>query len=347
MKGQFFVVATVIMIYTLMTMIQYIYDFSDINLVQLKKTTELDSIRYIKDVLEQTVISSNSSLDCNKIDIDLSSTEDFLEREMISRGINLTISHTIINCPPDVNVNFVLRIKSSNIYVETFFNPISPKLVGHWKLEEGYGTLARDSSGYGNDGTLINMESSDWVLGVRGTALIFDGVNERVYVPNDDSFDFADEDFSVGFWFKAENQVGIGYIFSKNYGGAGVRWYGCSIIGTAEVANNGRIRCYLDDGVNMPQPTTNGRYNDTKWHHAVFRRNTTSNIINIFVDGVLDASAADTAGSLSDMTVSPTNNLFIGVRADIAAQRWFNGTIDDIKIWNRSLSNAEIISEYG
>jgi len=121
MKGQFFVMATVIMIYTLMTMIQYIYDFSDINLVQLKTVTEFDYIQYIKDVLSQTVISSNSNLDCNKVDFDLKSTEILLERNMISRGIKLSVNHSISSCSP-LSVYFNFSIKTSKLYTFTEFN---------------------------------------------------------------------------------------------------------------------------------------------------------------------------------------------------------------------------------
>jgi hypothetical protein len=116
MKAQFFVIATVIMIYTLMSLVQYIYDFSDINLIQLKKMSEIYYIQYIKDTLNKTVISSNTSQDCNKVDLDLNSTESLLKGVMISRGINLTTSHTI-NCP-----------MSSLSYVDFSFSLITPEL---------------------------------------------------------------------------------------------------------------------------------------------------------------------------------------------------------------------------
>lgn len=121
MKGQFFVMATVIMIYTLMTMIQYVYDFSDINLIQLKKMAEIYYIQYIKDALNKTVISSNSSLDCNKLDIDINSTEKLLKDVMISRGVNLTINHQISSCPPSVNVKFNFILRTPEFYTFTEF----------------------------------------------------------------------------------------------------------------------------------------------------------------------------------------------------------------------------------
>lgn len=117
MKGQFFVMATVVMIYTFMTLIQYIYDFSDVNLLQLKKLSEIYYIQYIKDSLNKTVISSNLSQDCNKVEIDVNSTEKLLRDSMIAKGINLTISHNVV-CPSYVNFNFSLRTPELSTFTE-------------------------------------------------------------------------------------------------------------------------------------------------------------------------------------------------------------------------------------
>jgi len=120
MKGQFFVIATVIMIYTLVLVVQYIYDFSDINLTQLEEMGELYYIQYIKEALNKTVLGSyNSSLDCNKLTSDIDATKKFLQDEMIRKGINLTITYTKSCPPPTVFFNFSLR--TSNLYSITEF----------------------------------------------------------------------------------------------------------------------------------------------------------------------------------------------------------------------------------
>ena len=116
MKGQFFVMATVILIYTLMAMIQYVYDFSDINLAQLKKVPEFYYIQYIKDTLNKTVISSNTSQDCEKLEADLIATEKFLKSELITRGINLTINHE--NSCSFVKFNFSLKTPEFYTFTE-------------------------------------------------------------------------------------------------------------------------------------------------------------------------------------------------------------------------------------
>ncbi len=49
---------------------------------------------------------------------------------------------------------------------------VQAELVGWWKLDDGSGTVAVDSSGYGRDGTITN---ATWEAGKYGTALAFDG----------------------------------------------------------------------------------------------------------------------------------------------------------------------------
>ena len=121
MKGQFFVMSTVIMIYTLMTLVHYIYDFSDVNLIQLKKMSELNYIQDIKYELNKTVISSNQSQDCpRKIEGDINATETLLKNVMISRGINLTVEHNII-CGSPMNVSFSFNLITPEIYTVTEF----------------------------------------------------------------------------------------------------------------------------------------------------------------------------------------------------------------------------------
>lgn len=116
MKGQFFVMATVIMILTLMALIRYFYDFSDINIPRLKEMSELNYIPFIKETLIDTVNSFNG--DCNKLQDDLTNTKDFLEKKMIGRGMNLNITYQF-SCPPPINFNFTIR--TTNLYTETAF----------------------------------------------------------------------------------------------------------------------------------------------------------------------------------------------------------------------------------
>ena len=58
--------------------------------------------------------------------------------------------------------------------------------IAEWHFDEGAGETITDSSGKGNDGTLVDMDSgSCWVTGVNGRALKFDGQNDYARVLDD------------------------------------------------------------------------------------------------------------------------------------------------------------------
>jgi hypothetical protein len=88
-------------------------------------------------------------------------------------------------------------------------NPLiaqDPSLVGWWKMDEGSGTIATDSSGNGNDGVISG--DPEWVTGWFGGALKFDGIDDGVNCGNDAIFDITDE-ITLAAWVNA-NDVGSG-----------------------------------------------------------------------------------------------------------------------------------------
>src|SRR5208337_5675022 len=72
-----------------------------------------------------------------------------------------------------------------------------PGLVGWWRFDEGSGTIAGDSSGNGNNGTIYG---ATWVTGKYGDALSFDGASNYVSIPYNPIFNFGTGSFSVGVW---------------------------------------------------------------------------------------------------------------------------------------------------
>ena len=118
MKGQFFVVATVIMIIALMSLVRYFYSFSDIGLSKIKEINELEYIPFIKDSLSGTLSTFNG--DCSKLRTDLNNTKILMENEMIRRGIYLNVSYQL-NCPP-ATASFNVTMRTANLHTETLFN---------------------------------------------------------------------------------------------------------------------------------------------------------------------------------------------------------------------------------
>ena len=78
----------------------------------------------------------------------------------------------------------------------------SSELVGHWKFDEGSGTIAYDSSGNGNDGNFDG--DPQWVAGYFGAALVFDGSDDWLDCGNDPSLDLTT--WTITFWLKV-NEV--------------------------------------------------------------------------------------------------------------------------------------------
>jgi flagellin-like protein len=83
--------------------------------------------------------------------------------------------------------------------------------MGRWHFNESTGTIAYDSSGRGNDGTLKPdaVNRPQWVTGINESALSFDGIDDYVEVPGDTTLDLTDA-ISIEAWIKPlENSEGF------------------------------------------------------------------------------------------------------------------------------------------
>ena len=61
-------------------------------------------------------------------------------------------------------------------------HPDAQGLFGFWLFNEGSGLKVYDLSSYSQDGTLINMDEADWIVGLDGWALDFDGSNDYMVI---------------------------------------------------------------------------------------------------------------------------------------------------------------------
>jgi formylmethanofuran dehydrogenase subunit C len=213
---------------------------------------------------------------------------------------------------------------------------INNGLVGYWKFDEGVGTVAKDSSGNGNDGTLTN--GPIWSSTVPTTrfynpkSLSFDGVNDYVNAGNGSALNI-DGDVTVSAWVNTN-----GYNFASNLAIID-RFDGSRIpYALSATENSGDMWWFaIFDGTNAPAVGSIISFN-TNWHHITGMRHQASDTIKLYVDGVLTSAATDTtAGSLSTNT-----NTYIGARLQGGLQRAFPGLIDDVRIYNRALSASEI-----
>jgi len=207
-------------------------------------------------------------------------------------------------------------------------------LVGSWSFDEGEGGTTYDRSGNGNDGSLEN--GILWTSGVSGSALLFDGEDDYVDILDDDALDLTSE-YTVSAWVKPHFYASSNYltVLSK-----GSNDYGSGYELTTEQDSK---FCFTgsDSGTNTDVVTSTNAWQPNQWYFVVVTRNAMN--FSIFVDGEDDLGSKVADGLLSANDL----NLQIGKNwQTVNARKYFDGVIDEVKIYNRSFSSAEIGSLY-
>ena len=223
-----------------------------------------------------------------------------------------------------------LIISSVTIFV-TNVNAQGP--VAHWNFDEGSGPVAADSSGNGNTGTLMN--GPQWVPGVSGTALSFDGINDYVRIQHSSSLDIVGNEISVEYWIKLSSdwypQPGMPDSYSQILYDKGDAYTAAMIIGS------GALRFNIPYVPPYPE-TTKNTWDANTWYHIanVFD----GSQIRIFVNGVLD-KAETVIGSVSRSSL----NLAIGSHC-FGGKNFFNGVIDEFAIYDYARTAEEIWNDW-
>ncbi|MFA4820317.1 MAG: LamG domain-containing protein [Candidatus Aenigmatarchaeota archaeon] len=192
-----------------------------------------------------------------------------------------------------------------------------------------------DATRYGNNGTISGANCSAAVLGKLDTGCSFDGINDYISIGDSGSLTFPSE-FSIALWFKASavgNPILIG---QKADGGATSAGYRIDI-GTAI---SGSIDARVSNGTHQAVVTGPSIAANT-WYHAAVTYKTNDNL-NIYINGSL-FNSTNTSTILNP--INSNQQLTLGSRSDGGAQ-FFNGTIDEVIVWNRTLSADEVYNHW-
>jgi hypothetical protein len=214
--------------------------------------------------------------------------------------------------------------------------PVTDGLVGCWKFDEGSGVTAMDSSGLGNNGSIVNAAySEDTPPQAASTfALSFNTTGADIaysYVRIADNASLRPSSgLTLAAWVKTNStEVREHVIVSKQYGGATsdsyVIWYHSDGNLWFDVGGVGHILTV--------QPPAN------EWHYIVGTYN--GSVMRLYVDGVEKVNSTVTGTIPYD-----DNPVLIGADSNnlnhIPDSGW-NGLIDEVLIYNRALSQAEIV----
>jgi hypothetical protein len=218
-------------------------------------------------------------------------------------------------------------------------DPNIPQMVAHWPLDYGVGGLVQDIVG-GNDGTVVGLDSSTWINGRIQGAMQFDNIDgHHVEVPHSDALDFGDEDFSISMLVRYTSPP-----TDED------RWI---VKGTTGAGNGSRyeifhtsgdtVRFTIDNGpsdIKSRVEVSEATFITGEWVHVVAVRDAANDQMSLYADGVLLSTATDNSGNISN-----SGPLWIGELTDGSGTA-MSGDIDDVRIFDKALTEAEIASLY-
>ena len=218
-------------------------------------------------------------------------------------------------------------------------------MVGCWNFNELDGTIAKDranNSANNNDGTLTNMNtgknnaSSGWNdEGKYGGAIKCDGVDDYVDYGSDASLDNLTE-FSVSSWIKPQGLEDYKCIQAKGSSINSRGWF-------FQVMNNANIRFYRYATIATTSLSNNAPLTLNEWSYVVAVYNT-NRIAKLYVNSV--EVTYDTQQQGSGTITDATGDILAQGRGGSESSAYFNGTIDEVKIFNVAKDQAWITAEY-
>jgi len=212
-----------------------------------------------------------------------------------------------------------------------------PSLVGWWKFDDGAGTTAQDSSGKAHNGTL--QSSPQWVAGRFGGALSFNSSN---YVQVNYAADLALNEFTVCTWVNlAAEPTESGVLGTRSSGENTFDFK----VETAQIHGDiGTGTAWLNTAIDITASNTGtkGQGGDLEvgtWYMIAYVIDNKNQQVRLYLDGDLKRTIA-ISGTPLLMQSGAGESMLIGGTG--YAGEGMNGLIDDVRIYGRALTTAEI-----
>ncbi|GEM_PF-6716874 len=196
-------------------------------------------------------------------------------------------------------------------------------LIGYWQFDEGVGTTANDSSGQANTGTL----NSAWnISGRYGYGVQLNGTSGNVTIPNTASLNPAN--ITISFWAKFNSFAATQRIINK--------WTNTNEYTTHIIANsNLGFQATNTLGSTQQASYTISNLATGTWYHIAGTFDGSN--VRLYVNGTL-VDTQPLTGALQNTGTDPVSISHTSFP--------FNGTIDEVAIYNRALTATEVAKEY-
>ena len=194
-------------------------------------------------------------------------------------------------------------------------------LVGYWPFDEGTGKVAKDVSGNGLDGEFVG--SPKWVDGKFGKALEFDGATAHVTVADDDKLDIT-KNLTIMAWFSPNDVLTSQRMMVKNN----------SIFVIFDFGNTNSVELLVKpNNTFVESKTTDWKVGE--WYH--FAGTFDGKVMRVYVNGQLEGETNN------NVPIAPSDlELWIGGDDFGRPTDHFPGIIDEVRIYEKTLSEAEI-----
>jgi len=218
-----------------------------------------------------------------------------------------------------------------NKVMELRFKSRKEGCVLYTPLILGTGTFVKDMSKEENNGTI---SGALWDNGIIGKCLYFDGHDDRVIIPRSTSLE-PTQAMSIECWFKHELTGGDSALITKTTDNNWNDGYQIRVIG-------GKIHFWVN---HYALGFVNADYTKGKWYHVVGTYDSISVApkLKIYLNGIL-ANSKDYAGSINNSS----KDLVYGCSQGAGGSFYhhYNGRLDEIRIYNRALTNKEVAEHY-
>ncbi len=227
---------------------------------------------------------------------------------------------------------------------------INSGLAGYWTFDGTNMTnaTATDVSGRGNNGALTNMTTrTSSATGKIGQSLRFDGVDDFISASSTAGvvYNTNNPRETISFWVKAPSQ-NVKYIYSESGNSGGNTGFHILSGPPSDCCNPDRggklqILIVATNFSTILETYTNATVFDNTWHHVVWVDD--NGTASVYIDGVRDQASFNYA---TTSIVSVLRTTIAANEYNTVPRNYFNGLLDDFRVYNRTLSPTEIQSLY-
>ena len=205
--------------------------------------------------------------------------------------------------------------------------------LAYYKLDNS----AEDSHSGTYDATESNIE---YRFGRYGQAAVFNGSSSYVQLPlNTGSLFAGKNDLTVSLWFKSNGSISSNSVLFADYNNESYNMF-------SRLDSSGNL--YVANRFNLSTNSTTGSvaYDDSNWHHLAITNNVSSLTQTVYVDGYVVFTNSMSSNSWSS---TATGRVSLGANYSTSASAYanfFDGLIDQVRIFNTTLSASQVLQLY-